>query len=234
MILTLHYKNSIVQSPPISVLDRKTFDSNTAAGRAINANNNNGFTAAVVHAATTTIPNGAHGDMFNVNGRITFTLKRSGRIVRKVDGAPPLYLRNWKQIGKECRPDSQQRAEISLDMAETLYILKPMIHLGGCALFGYKSWRSWSLALLTDLISLRMYMTNRQLLTKIQKVEISRRIISILLYLMRSPFYDRHTRDKVNALLAALLHHIPFTKAIVGPLKDYIPYWQDTYFHMWS
>lgn len=226
LILTLHYKNSIVQSPPISVLDRKTFDNNTAAGRAINANNNNGFTSAVMSSQ--------QRDMFNVNGRITFTLKRSGRIVRKVDGAPPLYLRNWKQIGKECRPDSQQKTEISLDMAETLYILKPMIHLGGCALFGYKSWRSWALALVTDLVSLRMYMSNRMLLTKIQKVEISRRIISILLYLMRSPFYDRYSRDKINALLVALLKHVPLTKAIVGPLKDYIPYWQDTYFHMWS
>jgi len=211
LILTLRYRNSIIQSPPISVLDRKTFDANQKP-----------------------VANGTTSDMFNVNGRVTFTLKRSGRIVRKVDGAPPLYLRNWKQIGKECRPDSQQASENSLSSAETLYILKPMIHLGGCAIFGYKSWRSWSLALFTDIISLRLYLHNRTLLTKIQKVEISRRIISILLYLLRSPFYDRHSHDKIDALLNALLKHIPLTKAIVGPLKDYIPYWQDTYFHMWS
>lgn len=215
LFLTLHYKNSIVQSPPISVLDRKNFDSNTPTAP-----------VTVVNGGTTP------SDMFN--GHITFTLKRSGRIVRKVDGAPPLYLRNWKQIGKECKPDNQQQSENSLTTAETLYILKPMIHLGGCAVFGYKSWRSWSLPLLTDLVSLRLYLHNRQLLTKIQKVEISRRIISILLYLLRSPFYDKFSKDKINALLAALLKHIPLTKAIVGPLKEYIPYWQDTYFHMWS
>lgn len=211
LTLTLHYKNSIVQSPPISVLDRKKFDDNNKP-----VTGNEGT------------------DVFNMNGRITFTLRRSGRVVRKVDGAPPLYLRNWRNLGKECKPDSQTAHQNTLTHAETLYVLKPMIHLGGCALFGYKSWRSWSIALFIDLISLRMYMNNRRLLTKIQKVEISRRIMSLLLYLMRSPFYDKYSRDKINCLLRTLSKHIPFTKAIVTPLKDYIPYWQETYFHMWS
>lgn len=169
-----------------------------------------------------------------MDGRITFTLRRSGRVVRRVDGAPPLYLRNWRNLGKECKPDNQTLDQNSLTRAETLYVLKPMLHLGGCALFGYKSWRSWSIALFIDLISLRMYMNNRRLLTKIQKVEISRRIMSLLLYLMRSPFYDKYSGDKINCLLRTLSKHIPFTKAIVTPLKDYIPYWQETYFHMWS
>lgn len=220
LILTLHYKNSIVQSPPVSVLDRKTFDAN-------NPPLPNGGT----------VSNGLNGTSEiteTFNGRITFTLRRSGRVVRKVDGAPPLYLRNWKHIGKECKPDSQRGSANALTLAETFYIAKPMLHLGGCALFGYKSWRSWSMALLIDLMSLRIYLNNRSLLTKIQKVEISRRIISIVLYLLRSPFYDRYSRDKINALLGALIKHIPLTKAVVAPLKDYIPYWQDTYFHMWS
>ncbi|XP_063703853.1 peroxisomal membrane protein PEX16 [Culicoides brevitarsis] len=211
LILTLHYKNSIVQSPPISVLDRKKFDDTNRP-----------------------VAVGNDGDMYNMNGRITFTLRRSGRVVRKVDGAPPLYLRNWRNLGKECKPDNQIEHHNNLTRAETLYVLKPMIHLGGCALFGYKSWRSWSIALFIDLISLRMYMNNRRLLTKIQKVEISRRIMTLLLYLMRSPFYDKYSGDKINCLLRTLSKHIPFTKAIVTPLKDYIPYWQETYFHMWS
>lgn len=197
------------------MLDRKTFDTNNPPVK----NGCNGYT---------------NGTNEAFNGRITFTLRRSGRVVRKVDGAPPLYLRNWKHIGKECKPHSQTDGGSAITTAETLYILKPMIHLGGCALFGYKSWRSWSMALLIDLMSLRIYLNNRSLLTKIQKVEISRRIISIVLYLLRSPFYDRYSRDKINALLGALIKHIPLTKGVVVPLKDYIPYWQDTYFHMWS
>lgn len=208
----------------MSVLDRKTFDANNPPIH--NGGGINGFNAGFAGG------NSEVKDKSN-NGLITFTLRRSGRVVRRVDGAPPLYLRNWKQIGKECKPKNQTDLN-ALTTAETLYIVKPMIHLGGCALFGYKSWRSWSMALLVDMMSLRIYLNNRSLLTKIQKVEISRRIISIILYLLRSPFYDRYSRDKINALLSALIKHIPLTKAVMTPLKDYIPYWQDTYFHMWS
>lgn len=232
LILTLHYKNSIVQSPPVSVLDRKTFDANNPSTLNGGINGLNGLNG----GASSSSSSNNNGDLNGkVNGGISFTLRRSGRVVRKVDGAPPLYLRNWKQIGKECKPENQTiSGKLSVTTAETLYIMKPMLHLGGCALFGYKSWRSWSLALLIDLMSLRIYLNNRSLLTKLQKVEISRRIISIILYLLRSPFYDRYSRDKINALLGALIRHIPLTKAVMTPLKDYIPYWQDTYFHMWS
>lgn len=225
LILTLHYRNSIVQSPPVSVLDRKTFDTKNPSMTNINKNGQN------------ILPVNGDGDGLireTFNSRVTFTLRRSGRVVRKVEGAQPLYLRNWKQIGKECKPNSQTCGRSELTTAETLYILKPIIHLSGCALFGYKSWRSWLIAVIIDFMSLRIYLKNRSKLTKIQKVEISRRIISIVLYLLRSPFYDRCSRDKINALLNTLIKHIPFTKGVVGSLRDYIPYWQDTYFHMWS
>jgi peroxin-16 len=92
--------------------------------------------------------------MFNSYKSVTFTLKRSGRVIRKVDGAPPLYARNFKDTldVDEVKRQNNPKAGKTITSAETLYILKPLLHLGGARLFGYKSWKSYSLALGIDLI----------------------------------------------------------------------------------
>lgn len=124
--------------------------------------------------------------------------------------------------------------EVAIRTAEVLYIFKPIIHLTGAGIFGLKSWKSWGLSLLMDLASLRVYYNNRGVLTKNQKVELSRRCVSLLLYLMRSPFYDRFSGNKIESLLNAIANNIPLTKTVCNPLMQYIPFWQGTYFYMWS
>lgn len=185
---------------------------------------------------------------FESSSSFTFTLKRSGRVVRKVEGAPPVYLRNWKPATAAAAGSSSSAGNPSSDfgdnniatdedinkIAELLYICKPLIHLGGVATFGYHSWKSWLLALATDLFSLRMYYTNRGGLSKQQKVEVSRRCVGLLLYLMRSPFYNKFSDDKITSLLDALSRNIPLARTICNPLLEYIPQWQSTYFYMWS
>lgn len=82
--------------------------------------------------------------------------------------------------------------------------------------------------------SLRMYRENRHILTKQQRLELSRRTVSLLLYLMRSPVFEKFTQRKLNALLNAVACTIPFSNAICQPLIEYIPFWQRAYFYMWS
>lgn len=207
VILTYHYKNTFVQNPPIPALDRKKIIKNVIDGPV---------------------------DEYGNTGSISFTLKRSGRVVRKVEGAPPVYMRNWKspvssiENNQTCHNDNSNR------VAEILYICKPLIHLGSVGLFGYNSWKSWASSLILDLFSLRLYHINRSSLTKEQRVELSRRCVCLLLYLMRSPFYDRFTGNKITALLNSLQKNIPIAKAICSPIESYIPQWQNTYFYMWS
>lgn len=86
---------------------------------------------------------------------ISFTLQRSGKIVRKIDASPPIAARNWKGLERSMCYDNEQTLEQALAgrqlVAETVYILKPLVHLGSLACFGENAWKSWMVALLMDL-----------------------------------------------------------------------------------
>ncbi|KAG5885907.1 hypothetical protein JTB14_012154 [Gonioctena quinquepunctata] len=219
LFLVYHHKEPIIQNPPIPVLDRKNLKSN-----------NSNFATM--------------GDLAQEQlDSVSFTLKRSGRVVRKVDSSPPIGIRNWKPLQKtpsfSC--ENNQTIEQSLAgrqlMAETIYIAKPLVHLASMACFGTKTWKPWAVALVLDLTSLQLYRScktkNVNSLTPQQRLQLSRRTIVLILYLLRSPVYERHSRDRINGLLQAL-GRLPLAGLICTPLAQYLPFWQSTYFYMWS
>ncbi|KAJ8931921.1 hypothetical protein NQ314_015119 [Rhamnusium bicolor] len=122
----------MVQSPPIPVLDRKN----------INANSN-----------YTTVADMAQAQFDSAS----FTLKRSGRVVRKIDASPPMGMRCWKplQSRQTFGCENEQTIEQALAgrqlIAETIYIAKPIIHLTSMACFGTRTWKPWLLSLILDL-----------------------------------------------------------------------------------
>lgn len=130
MLLTFRYKASIVKSPPITVLNRRDLLKNAQSDEEYATN-----------------PFQAKGSPFCI------TLKRSGKLIRKVEGAPPIHMRNWKPVShaiddttNALRGDGGQL----LTLAESIYILKPMLHLGSVATFGLDSWKSYMLSLMLD------------------------------------------------------------------------------------
>lgn len=217
-ILKFYHHESIIQNPPIIALDRKNIDKIIAEA-----------------SAEASVP-----EMYDAaSSSFTFKLKRSGRVVRKIEGSPPVYLRSWKPIDPDIGPvevptTMPMEQFKKLSTPEVLYILKPIIHLSSVSIFGINSWKSYGIALFVDLLSLRMYQKNIKSLSKKQRLELSRRTVALLLYLMRSPFYERFTQKKLNSLLKAISHTIPFSSTICQPLLEYIPQWQQTYFYMWS
>lgn len=132
LVLKFCYKQLISQSPPIMALDRKNFDK-----------------IAAEDSAAETVP-----ETFGASGSVTFTLKRSGRVVRKVEGAPPIYLRSWKPLESDpdITPMLQHPNQKQLMLSEILYIVKPLVHLGSVGAFGFNSWKSFSVALFVDLL----------------------------------------------------------------------------------
>nr|CAD7454468.1 unnamed protein product [Timema tahoe] len=166
----------------------------------------------------------------------TFTLKKSGRVIRRVEMAPPIQGRLWKPLLKlnlpeeEGAPNNQALSTLHT-FSETLYVVKPLLHLGSMYYCGQKDWKPWLLSLAADLTSIQLHRGN---LSQRQRLELSRRTIALLLYLLRSPFFDKYTKRHLLRLLNTLSKHVPLMGLVLTPLAQYLPMWQDTYFYMWS
>jgi peroxin-16 len=163
-----------------------------------------------------------------------FTLKRSGRTIRKVDAAPPIPLRSWKPLPTEERLDICKNEKKRLILAEALYTLKPILHLGSIAYFGSAGWKQWLLSLGLDLSSLYLYDKNMKALTFDQRVEINRRKLSLIYYLLRSPMFEKRSKAALTRFLQGTSNKVPLASYICNPILQYMSYWQDTYFYMWA
>ncbi|XP_068617523.1 peroxisomal membrane protein PEX16 [Battus philenor] len=163
-----------------------------------------------------------------------FVLKRSGRIVRCIEGAPPVALRDWLPI--KIKDDKLQSFVDINDLvhAELLHIMKPMIHLASMRMFGTKAWKQWLVALGLDLASFKLYNRHLKELPYEQRLEVSYRKLSFLLYLLRSPMYDNYSKRVIDNLLSSLTKRIPLLSFICGPIIQYLNHWQDIYFYMWA
>ncbi|XP_034246926.1 peroxisomal membrane protein PEX16 [Thrips palmi] len=209
MSLLLTHKEQMVQMPPIAPLKRRTI---------LSQENQDTPTT------------------------IGFSLK-SGRIVRCVNSATPAHLRSWKPPAfTATQPDGSVPDKVldsNLLFAEAIYIMKPVLHLCSMMRFGPKAWRPYVLSLVLDVASLQMFRRADKAkigsaLSPRQKMELSRREVALLLYLLRSPFYDKYSKRRIQKLLDAFSNNLPLVGYILRPLAQYIPHWQETYFYMWS
>lgn len=216
LLLVMKYKNRISQSPAIEYLDRKNLFKERP----------NSLQPELNQTASTT-------------STISLKLKRSGKTIRKVSNSPLIYNRSFQPPPEASDSDLEPNDRFgqfnhkAIKNAELVYILKPMLHLGSIAAFGYKSWKSYATSLFLDVFSIYQYYKYRNFMTKDQKKELSRRCVNMILYIFRSPFYDKYSGDKIDAFMRAL-NHIPFAKYIVEPYRLYIPSYQDKYFYMFS
>lgn len=114
--------------------------------------------------------------------------------------------------------------------------MKPLIHLTAFILKGKNNWIPWTTALALDLASIHLLTreTKRVTFTKEEKSELIRRRINLLLYLIRSPFYDNCSKDRIQSLLDGVSNRVPLARYIAQPIAKYLPHWQETYFYMWS
>jgi len=216
MLLVFHYKESIIEHPPVPVLQRKALE------------------ASCNDTSVGNLPQ-AHLDS------ISFTLRHSGKVIRKVDSSPPVAFRTWKPIEPTTCDNKQTIEQALIDrqlVAETLYIIKPIVHLSSAACFGNNTWKPWIISLALDLYSLRLYRSCKKIdynsLSKKQKLQISRRSVALVLYLLRSPFYEKHSRERIDVFLKGMSKRVPLAHLICNPLMQYLPFWQRTYFYMWS
>lgn len=174
-----------------------------------------------------------------------FRLKRSGRVIRTIDNAPPRTQRTWLSpsenftIRELMEKQKRNAPPTLLDehqlIGEILHIIRPVVHLTGLVTFGTSSWAPYLVSFGLDLTSLKLLSDppNKQWNVN-ERIELGQRSFAILLYLLRSPFYDRFTKEKVLNILRFLSEHIPLFGRLVRPLIDYLPEWQRTYFYVWG
>lgn len=160
----------------------------------------------------------------------SFKLK-SGRVIRRIEGAPPIALRDWQPI--QSTKMSGHEKIMNLVYAETIYTLKPLFHLLALKTSGKRSWIPWFVALGLDVTSLKLYSNVTDMNTEDDNV-VRQRYANLLLYLLRSPMYDMYTKSIVEMILTLMSSKIPFARLICEPVMHYLHHWQDIYFYMWA
>lgn len=170
----------------------------------------------------------------------TFTLKSTGRVVRSLGSMTTVNERMWSSPTSNSETEPSQTSVVLTStplndqqkLAECLHIIRPLVHLACMYFCGVSSWKPWLIACGVDLSSLFM-MGGPENFNPVEKEELKRRTFSMLLYLLRSPFYDRFSKAKLLFLLGFLAHNVPVVRVIIRPLLEYLPVWQKTYFYVW-
>ncbi|XP_071633080.1 peroxisomal membrane protein PEX16 [Temnothorax longispinosus] len=169
-----------------------------------------------------------------------FMLKRSGTVVRSVKYSAPIEMRTWKALPPVTDENENlaknQESERNLKLAESLYVTKPLLHLGCMYLTNQEQWPPWILSLVIDVASLNVFTryARKASFSKEEEEELVRRRLSLLLYILRSPFYDKYSCNKINSLLDTISTSVPLAKYLASAVKKNLPYMQSTYFYMWS
>ncbi|XP_074523430.1 peroxisomal biogenesis factor 16 [Halichoeres trimaculatus] len=171
-----------------------------------------------------------------------FVGQRSGRVIRPLGNARPLQARLWGAPTQRTRRNSlngetlnSKHTELSLQetIAECVFIGRPLVHLLGLGLCGKQSWKPWLVSGALEVSSFAI-LNETKFQTRWERAEMKRRTFLLLYYLLRSPFYDKYSEEKILFLLRVLADHIPGIGLIARPLMDYLPSWQKIYFYNWG
>lgn len=171
-----------------------------------------------------------------------FVGQRSGRVIRPLGRTPSLQTRQWGAPSQKKKRRSlngekllSQPTQLNLQetVAESVYIARPLVHLLSLGLCGKQSWKPWLISGLLELSSFAV-LNDTKFKNRWEKAEMRRRTFLLLYYLLRSPFYDKYSEEKILFLLRLLADHVPGIGLVARPLMDYLPTWQKIYFYTWG
>lgn len=146
--------------------------------------------------------------------------------------APPLHQRDWTVPAPELDISKERSLPVNALLGELLHVTRPLCHLATRGVFGGSSWVPWLTSLTMDVTSL--YLHSNYTLHPMEAKELSRRQMGLLIYLVRSPFYDRATKRRIMGLLEGVGGRVPIIGNLFLFLAKAIPEWQTTYSYVWS
>ncbi|CAK8691740.1 unnamed protein product [Clavelina lepadiformis] len=126
-------------------------------------------------------------------------------------------------------------------IGECLHAIRPLVHVMAVGVFGTKSFIPWLSALVTDSSSHVLLQRTIQSTSSKKRLsynpeetrELQRRYANLMLYLLRSPVYDKFTGPKLLKTLNFLSDNVPLARYILEPFSKYLPEWQKVYFYDW-
>ncbi|XP_034039231.1 peroxisomal biogenesis factor 16 isoform X3 [Thalassophryne amazonica] len=169
-----------------------------------------------------------------------FVGQRSGRVIRPLGSAPSQQAWLWgvpSQTLSRLKEEKLHSMPTPLGLQETIaefvYIGRPLLHLLCLGLCGKQSWKPWIISGVLEVSSFAV-LRDTKFQNRWERVEMRRRAFLLLYYLLRSPFYDTYSEEKLVFLLRLLADHIPGVGLVARPLMSYLPVWQKIYFYNWG
>lgn len=120
--------------------------------------------------------------------------------------------------------------------AEVIFAIKPITHLAAKFYFGKLNWKPFMLSFVMDSLSLILHMkeSKEHVLSVQEEAVVSQRYFRLLLYLFRSPFYDKYFKSLMLSVFDRIFKILPFTQFFLKPLLLYLIKIQHIYFYIWS
>jgi len=160
-----------------------------------------------------------------------YTLPCSGRRIRTVQSAPAVYARTWEppETGKDHRTGFMDPLQY---LGETLYLIKPVLHLAAVGKYGDQAWTPFFLAMSLDFTSQRLLGSKTE--SREHKEEVLRRWFAMANYCLRSPFYDKKSKIVILGLLRCIERCLPIGGSVVTSFREYLPEYQKIYHYIWA
>ncbi|XP_070834640.1 peroxisomal biogenesis factor 16 [Chaetodon trifascialis] len=171
-----------------------------------------------------------------------FVGQRSGRVIRPLGsarllqprlGAAPAQRKRRRGLNGQRLNSKPTQLSIQETIAESVFIGRPLVHLLCLGLCGKQSWKPWLISGVLELSSFAV-LSEAKFQNGWERAEMRRRTFLFLYYLLRSPFYDKYSEEKILFLLKLLADHVPGIGLVARPLMDYLPTWQKIYFYNWG
>ncbi|XP_072235979.1 peroxisomal biogenesis factor 16 [Leuresthes tenuis] len=169
-----------------------------------------------------------------------FVGQRSGRVIRGLGSVSSLQTRLWGAPSQRKRSSLKEKlgskpTPLGLQgtIAESAYIGRPLVHLLALGLCGKQSWKPWLISGVLELSSFAV-LKDARFQNRWERAEMRRRAFLLSYYLLRSPFYDKYSEEKIVFLLRLLADHVPGIGLVARPLMEYLPTWQKIYFYNWG
>ncbi|KAK5668033.1 hypothetical protein QVD99_005076 [Batrachochytrium dendrobatidis] len=120
-------------------------------------------------------------------------------------------------------------------LGELIFIIRPLLYVLAIRKYGIKSYKPWIMSLLLEIFSFGVMsgwtqFNVKRKLTELEKEELKRRSYLFLYYLLRTPFYEQHTKEQLTAIGQSLSAK-PILSILGGIIQDYIPLWETYHFY---